>query len=86
MTIERIDPSEIPARGRGVPTGTRSEEGLAVEALAVGEAVKFPCRWNHVVGGWVCSGITGMRVVAKRNGFEVTCRCHEKTLYIHRVA
>ena len=85
MTIEKIDPSEIPGRSTKA-AGPQTEEGLAIAALALGEAIQYPCRWNHSVIGRMCAGSSYARFAAAPAGIRIKTRCHEGTFYVHRVA
>ena len=86
MAIERIDPSTIPWRPR---SGRRSgPETKAVLALAVGEALKYPCRWKHThyKGNHYCGGGHVIHAGVKRYGISIRTTCQNGVLYVMRVA
>ena len=85
MTIEKIDPNEIPQSARR-RRGNLGEESTALLALAVGEAVKFPCRWSHRDQTGRCSGVVQFWNLAARHGMGLKPRCHEGTVYVLRVS
>jgi len=68
-----------------------SKEGFAVRQLAVGEAIKMPCRWAHesrhnVHGSTGCGGRAAAYHAAKAVGSKIRTRCQDKTLYVMRMA
>jgi hypothetical protein len=91
--IIKIDPSEMPEDSRR----TRPEFD-AVSKLQVGEAIKFPCTWNHAVitvGGKrireTCNGVTGVYIRGRnidrlegetKSRFKALCR--GKWVYVYR--
>tara|TARA_R100000306_G_C4372241_1_gene140492 strand:+ start:162 stop:497 length:336 start_codon:yes stop_codon:yes gene_type:complete len=74
MTVERIDPDQMPASantGNGRPM---SLEASALAEMQVGDAIRFPCRWydspSHTISE--CSGRMLMYQAARRQGMTVT--------------
>lgn len=80
MAIEKIRPEDFPLDGR---SGIRSDESAAVKALQPGEAVRYPCRWEH--HGSLCKGYGAAYAMARRSGFRVSIRCRDKMVYVMRV-
>lgn len=79
MAIEKISAEEFP---NPYPTHALSEESAAVMALKLGEAVKFPCRWEHL--GNHCKGSNSLRAAGRRQGFRVSITCQNKMVYVIR--
>ena len=78
MAIEKILREDFPKSKNGL-----SEESAAVMNLQPGEAVKFPCRWEHI-GGSHCKGSNNIYTAARRRGFRVSVRCRDKMVYVMR--
>ena len=81
MAIEKIRPEDFPRSERGLYLGV-SEESTAVRALQPGEAVRYPCRWEH--HGSLCKGYGVAYAMARRSGCRVSIRCLDKMVYVMR--
>ena len=81
MTIEPITKAEFGA----VPTPKRLlPESVAVQALAVEEGVKFPCKWEHAKGQR-CASHSTFAWVGRRNHMKFLVRCYNKVVYVWRI-
>ena len=94
MSIEKIDPLDIPSYG-GTSGRRQIPETIAALELAVGEAIKFDCRWTHpsyqeakVIGLIYrgCGASAHFGLVGKRNGMRFKTRCHEGICYVERIS
>jgi len=84
VIVEKIDPLAFPDRlyskGRA-----ESPEMSAVRRLQIGEAIRFPCRWNHALKSHnECGGYSVVRAAANRQKIEVTVRCREGFVHVMR--
>ena len=86
MTIERIDPATIPWVNSG---RHRCPEVVAALALAVGEALKMPCRWKHyrrpgtaLSAATVCGGANTLRAACTAKNMRLQTTCQNKMLYV----
>ena len=66
MAITSVSKQEFEQVKQGHGT-VLSEESKAVLALDVGQAIKFPCRWNHKSPRFVCFAGGMVRLTAKRH-------------------
>ena len=85
--IESITRAEFDAVPRAARGGARlaSPETQALQALAVGTAIKFPCRWKHSTPR-NCNSRAGFHLAAKRVGHKIILRCYQGTVYAVRIA
>ena len=72
------------------PSNTRSvskTEWNAVRDLKRGEAIQFPCRWQHqTLNGYdVCTARGRVRTIGSRLKRELQASCVDKLLYVRRV-
>jgi len=79
-------PEQKPRKYNGPP---KRPEFNAIRALAIGEAIKFPCTWSHTFspsGVLRCSGKSGAQV-ATRNDYPeryIEAVCTDKMVYVRR--
>lgn len=89
MVVMKIDPQDFPAHGNiSKRVGARTEETRALSELKPGEAIKFPCRWNHYVSirhAESCGGTGVAYGAARRAGFAVKATCRDGSVYVLRV-
>jgi hypothetical protein len=85
MPVIKIPVSDMPASRRGKYLRRGGPEYEAVKTLEAGEAIKFPCRWNHSKNGNQCSGVAQMFGVAKMMGVQVKAICRDAWVYVHVV-
>lgn len=84
MTIQKISTEEFEALN--LASGrAQLPETSAVRNLDLGEAIKFPCRWNHNSKAG-CNGLSTIRVAAIRQGITIRAACRDGTVYVMRVA
>jgi hypothetical protein len=58
----------------------------AVRRLQMGEAIRFPCRWDHTsTRNNVCAGYNAAHSAANREGIDVIVRCREQFVHVMRV-
>lgn len=67
---------------RSPTTTTLSPEMASVKALGPGEAICFPCRWEH--RGYLCNGTALAYQTAHRHGFKIRSTCRDKVVYVGR--
>jgi hypothetical protein len=87
VDIQRIEWEEFPKpRQRGKPARPEFD---AVRALKIGEAIKFPCTWNHFVKVGrteVCFGKSraqqSMRIKYPKRYIEALCV--DRVIYVRR--
>ena len=93
MSIEKIDPLDIPPYG-GTSGRRKYPETLAALELAVGEAIKFDYRWTHpsykeakalgiLYRG--CGSSPHFGVLGNKNGMKFRTRCHDGICYVERI-
>ena len=69
-------------RGRG----RMNPETIASDGLQVGQALKLPCRWEHLgTGNSTCSGAFSIRKRGQHLGRKLTTMHHEGYLYVLRL-
>ena len=79
--MEPMSPDEIREQFRGMARGGKpSAESLEIDDMAVGEGLKFPCRWTHYINA--CAGARGFYGRAQRQEYTLQIRCVDKTLYV----
>ena len=89
VDIQRIEWEEFPARKHRVRAGVRPEFE-AVRALKIGEAIKFPCTWNHSIR-WgkyeICAGKAGAQIATRNDNPEryIEATCIDKVVYVRRI-
>ena len=86
MDIEKIDPSEIPGWDKSNTGRHRQPETVVALELAVGEAIKFDCRWEHGTYGRGCGVSAHFSTVGTRSDKKFRTRCHERICYVERIA
>jgi hypothetical protein len=79
--IIKIDPSEMPI----IAHGLQHPEFTAVRELKAGEAMKFPCRWNHRTPEKGCRAMTAIITIFKQRLWKGHWLCRDKWVYVHRV-
>ena len=81
------DYPEKEPRPRGL---TARPEFNAVRALKIGEAIKFPCTWNHSIR-WgkyeICAGKAGAQIATRNDNPEryIEATCIDKVVYVRRI-
>ena len=86
MTIEYIDPNDIPRRSHDGVGRRPGELTGAMLNLLVGEAIKTPCRWVHNNSTNGCGGASRAWQIGKDNEMKFATRCQDKVFYVRRVA
>ena len=84
MTIESINPADIPAWLH--PGRPPNELTVVMSNLLVGEAIKLPCCWSHSKFTGGCGGSAMAWQVGKRNEKKFATRCKDKIFYVERTA
>ena len=81
VEIIKIDPSEMPIKTHGL----HQPEFIAVRELKAGEAIKFPCRWNHRTPEKGCRGMSAIITIFKQRSWKGHWVCKDGWVYVHRV-
>lgn len=87
--VIKIEWDDYPARQDKRRLRARPEYD-AVRALKIGEAIKFPCTWNHSVrfGHELCAGKSGSQIAVRNDYPEryIEAVCRDKVVYVRRTA
>ena len=88
ITLDEFKTATKSTQGRHGKGSRLSPEMAAARAMVVGEAIKFPCRWNHSKTDFAtrCNGTMMMLQGLKNYGYQVQAKCRDKVVFVNRWA